>query len=168
MTSARGVVWIEIQSGGIRFDDLAAPRFTTRHTLFPVAPDAWIQPIDEELGPLAVRPASTSGRAARRCAVARPAGLSTTCSANASSRIGVSARKTTSSRGSRRRRGHRERAQDLAYAAIGSVLGQETETPPEFLAATTAEPVLRACQMAGRALGLTVRAHPERRRAGDG
>ncbi len=46
---------------------------------------------------------------------------------------------------------------------------QETETPLEFLAATTAEPVLRVCQMAGRVLGMTVRAHlapppPPRRR----
>jgi NHLM bacteriocin system ABC transporter ATP-binding protein len=62
---------------------------------------------------------------------------------------------------------HRERAQDIAYAAIGSVLSQETETPLGFLEATAAEPVLAVCQMAGRVLGMTVRAHPGAA-AGDG
>jgi NHLM bacteriocin system ABC transporter ATP-binding protein len=159
VTSATGVVWIEIQSGGIRFDDLAVPRFTTRQTLFPVAPDAWIQAIDDELGPLAVRPASTLD-ALRDDALWH--GLQVfndvLCECELTHRR--QAEDDEFERLEEKAR-YRERAQDLAYAAIGSVLGQETETPPEFLTATTAEPVLRACQMAGRALGLSVRAHPD-------
>jgi ATP-binding cassette subfamily C protein len=165
VTSAGGVVWIEIQSGGIRFDDLAVPRFTTRHTLFPVAPDAWIQPVDEEFGPLAVRPASTLGVIASDVLWH---GLQVfhdvLCECQLTHRQRTEddelARLEEKAR-------HRERAQDMAYAAIGSVLSQETETPLEFLAATTAEPVLRVCQMAGRVLGMTVRAHPGASAAGE-
>ena len=76
------------------------------------------------------------------------------------------ARKTTSSRGWRRRRGIASGRRICAYAAIGSVLGQETETPPEFLDGDDGGAgIAAACADGGRRRsGLTVRAHPAERR----
>ena len=60
---------------------------------------------------------------------------------------------------------HRERAQDLAYAAIGSVLSRSETTPRGVPAAYVGEPVLRVCQMAARRSGIDgARAGRRRRR----
>ncbi len=56
-----------------------------------------------------------------------------------------------------------ERAQESAYAAIGSVLGGTGVWTRPSSVGVDAGPILRACALVGEALGVPVRAHPEAR-----
>ncbi len=59
-TSGERVLWVDIWSGSILFDDMATPTFNRRHAIFPITPDSWIQPLSDEFGPLAVTPVTTA------------------------------------------------------------------------------------------------------------
>ena len=60
VTSADGVLWIDIASGSVLFDDMATPAFTRRTVPFPLTPHSWIQPMSDEFGALSVRPKRTA------------------------------------------------------------------------------------------------------------
>src|SRR5690606_3978944 len=59
-TSPGDVIWVEIESGGVLFNDMATPVFAHRSVPFPLTPDSWIQPVSDEFGPLAVEPRPTT------------------------------------------------------------------------------------------------------------
>src|SRR5690606_261236 len=59
-TSPGDVVWVEIESGGVLFNDTATPIFTHRSVPFPITPASWIQPVSDEFGPLVVDPKRTT------------------------------------------------------------------------------------------------------------
>ena len=58
-TATDAVLWVEISSGSVMFDDMSTPTFTRRRLLFPVTADSWIRPLSVEFGPLALTPTAT-------------------------------------------------------------------------------------------------------------
>lgn len=157
-TASQGVLWVDLWSGAVLFDDMATPVFPRKRTLFPMSPDTWIQPISDEFGSLFVKPIGTLE------ALGQPAmwhGLDVfhqvlcECEfvnkklANVDEYVRL-----------QQKAHHSEAAEAAAYDAIGSVLTSEGATPREFQQTASKEPVLRACALVGQALGIKVRAHP--------
>ena len=157
-TSASGLVWIDIWSGSILFDDLATPVFQHKRALFPVTPDTSIQPIGDEFGALMIRPIATPD-------ALRDQGLwygldvfhQVLCECEFVSKKLAAADEYVRLQQKVR---HSEAAEAAAYDAIGSVMSSEGATPREFQQATAQEPVLQACLALGRVLGIDVRPHP--------
>jgi pSer/pThr/pTyr-binding forkhead associated (FHA) protein len=157
-TSSDGVVWIDVWSGSVMFDDMTTPRFPRRGVLFPVTPDSWIRPVSDEFGSLALTPVSTSN------VVGQP-GLwqgvdvfhEVLCECEFISKKLAAADEYVRLQQKAR---HSEAAQEAAYDAIGSVLSSEGSTPEEFRASAEAEPVLLACQLVAKTLGLEAKPHP--------
>lgn len=157
-TSASGLVWVDIWSGSILFDDLATPVFQHKRALFPVTPDTWIQPISDEFGALMIRPIATP-------AALRDQGLwyglevfhQVLCECEFVSKKLAAADEYVRLQQKVR---HSEAAEAAAYDAIGSVMSSEGATPREFQQATAQEPVLQACLALGHVLGIDVRPHP--------
>ena len=58
-TAAGGVVWVDVTSGSIMFDDMSTPTFSLRRTLFPVTQASWIQPLSDEFGAMTTTPLDT-------------------------------------------------------------------------------------------------------------
>ena len=162
-TSADGVVWVEVWSGSILFNDMATPTFARKRTLFPVSPDAWIQPVSEEFGELSLKPVPTAE------ALKDPAvwhGLDVFHNVLCEGEF-VNKKLSAVDEFIRLqlKAHHADAAEAAAYDAIGSVLRAEAAAPPEFLQTAASEPVLRACTLVGQALGMEVQAHPA---AGEG
>jgi ATP-binding cassette subfamily C protein len=157
-TSAAGLVWVDIWSGSILFDDMATPVFHHKRALFPVTPDSWIQPISDEFGALMIRPIATAS-------ALRDQGLwyglevfqQVLCECEFVSKKLAAADEYVRLQQKVR---HSEAAEAAAYDAIGSVMSTEGATPREFLQATSREPVLQACMAVGHVLGIDVRPHP--------
>ena len=156
-TSAEGVVWIDTWSGSLLFDDLATPVFNEKRVLLPVSPDSWIQPVSDEFGELSLTPIATVD------AIATPSvwlgldvfhALLCECEfinkklATVDEYVRLQQKAEVS-----------EKAQQAAYDAIGSVLRSEAATPREFFETGATEPVLRACEVVGRTMGMTMSAH---------
>lgn len=157
-TSAAGLVWVDIWSGSVLFDDLATPIFHQKRTFFPVTPDSWIQPISDEFGALLIRPLATAD-------ALRDPGLwyglevfnQVLCECEFVSKKLAAADEYVRLQQKVR---HSEAAEAAAYDAIGSVMSSESATPREFQQATAQEPVLQACLAVGQVLGIDVRPHP--------
>jgi NHLM bacteriocin system ABC transporter ATP-binding protein len=157
-TAAEGVLWIDIWSGSILFDDLATPMFDGKRTLFPICPDSWIQPVSEEFGDLSLKPLRTVET------IADPMlwqGLEVfhqvLCECEF---INKKLSAVDEFVRLQEKAEYKDAAKEAAYDAIGSVLRSEAATPRVFLETGGAEPVLRACQLVGDAIGLEVKAHP--------
>ncbi len=157
-TSASGLIWVDIWSGSILFDDMATPVFHHKRALFPVTPDGWIQPISDEFGALMIRPIATAS-------ALRDQGFwyglevfqQVLCECEFVSKKLAAADEYVRLQQKVR---HSEAAEAAAYDAIGSVMSSEGATPREFLQATSREPVLQACMAVGHLLGIDVRPHP--------
>lgn len=157
-TAAQGVVWIDVPSRGVLFDELASPDFTRRSLPFPVTPQSWVQPVSLEFGDLTVKPVATpalvghpdlwEGLAAFHAVVCECEFLSKKLAA-----LDEYERQLQKAR-------HAQAAERAGYAAIGAVIRGDADTPKEFLVAAAAEPVLRACQLVGQALHIVVKQHP--------
>src|SRR5581483_2947551 len=157
-TSGAGVVWIEIWSGSILFDDMAAPTFTRRTALFPVTPDSWIQPLSDEFGPLAVTPAATADRLADDAVwYALDVFHQVLCECEF-----INKKLATVDEYVRlqQKKEAREAAGAAAVDAIASVMRAEAASPQEHRASASAEPVFRACALVGQSLGIHVQEHP--------
>lgn len=157
-TSAAGIVWVDVWSGSILFDDMATPVFPRKRALFPMSPDGWIQPVGDEFGALLIQPVSTAS------ALGDPSlwyGLEVFHQVLCECEF-VSKKLATADEYVRlqQKARHSEAAEAAAYDAIGSVMSTEGATPREFLQAAAQEPVLQACAAVGQFLGIEVRAHP--------
>lgn len=158
VSSAEGVVWIEIWSGSVLFDDMATPSFAGKRVFFPVTPDSWVQPVSDEFGEVSVKPLRTGE------AVGQPAlweGLTVfqhvICECEfINKKLAVVDEFIRLEHKAR----HLEAAKEAAYDAIGSVLRTEAASPREFLETGGTEPVLRACELVGKTQGIEVNSHP--------
>jgi NHLM bacteriocin system ABC transporter ATP-binding protein len=157
-SSAEGVVWIEIWSGSVLFDDMATPSFAGKRVFFPVTPDSWVQPVSEEFGELSVTPLRT-GEAVGQAALWE--GLSVfqqvICECEFINKKLAAVDEFIRLEHKAR---HLEAAKEAAYDAIGSVLRTEAASPREFLETGGTEPVLRACELVGKRQGIEVKSHP--------
>jgi ATP-binding cassette subfamily C protein len=158
VTCPEGVLWVDIYSGSVLFDDIVVPAFARRHTLIPLTAASWMQPVSDEFGELSFTPVPT----ARVISTAplwqgldvfhdvlceceflnKKLGL-----ADEFVRLRAKAQQADASR-------------EAAYDVIGSVLRAEPATPKEFYATGSTEPVLRAAKLVGLAQGMDVHAHP--------
>jgi ATP-binding cassette subfamily C protein len=157
-TADEGVLWVDIPSRGVMFDELATPDFDQRSALFPLTPHSWLQPVSEEFGETVFRPTATEDLVGSSSLWY---GLQifhdTVCECEFISK--KLAALDEYERQLQKQR-HAQAAERAGYAAIGAVIRGGSETPREFLGAAAAEPVLRACQLVGSALGMTVKQHP--------
>ena len=156
-TSAAGVVWIDSWSGSLLFDDLATPVFSEKRVLLPVSPDSWIQPVSEEFGDLSLTPILTLD------AIATPSvwlGLDVFHALLCECEF-INKKLATVDEYVRLRQKAEisDKAREAAYDAIGSVLRSEAATPAGFFETGPTEPVLRACEVVGRTMGMTISAH---------
>jgi NHLM bacteriocin system ABC transporter ATP-binding protein len=157
-SAADGVVWIELWSGSVVFDDLATPTFARRRVLFPITSDSWVQPVGDEFGAIAVDPLPTvdaltdaaawQGLDAFHAAL-RESEFIKRKLATVDEYLRLEDKKLQSAAASK-----------AGYDAIGSVLRTEAATPQEFRATTAAEAVYQACKIVGEALGIEVRQPP--------
>jgi ATP-binding cassette subfamily C protein len=157
-TSADGVVWVDIWSGSILFDDLGTPTFARKHALFPVTPDSWIQPISDEFGAMSVTPARTLDQLkGEDLWYALDVFHQVLCECEF-----INKKLATVDEYVRlqQKAQQREQAREAAYDAIGSVMRTEAAAPQEFHSTGPAEPVFRACSLVGQRLGIAVKEHP--------
>jgi ATP-binding cassette subfamily C protein len=158
-TTADAVLWVDIWSGSILFNDMATPTFARKRVLFPVTPHSWIQPVGDEFGDLSVAPLTTEQ------AIASPDlwyGLDVLQHVLCESEF-VNQRLSTADEFLRLQQKaiHAEAAEAAGYGAIGSVLRAESETPQEVLQSTAVEPALAVFQLIGRALDIEIKSHLE-------
>ncbi|HEY8550559.1 MAG TPA: NHLP bacteriocin export ABC transporter permease/ATPase subunit [Vicinamibacterales bacterium] len=157
-TSADGVLWVDLWSGSVLFDDVSTLVFSRKRALFPITPDSWIRPLGEEFGDLRLQPIRTADamkdaafwfslevfhRALCECEFVNKK------LANVDEFVRL-----------QQKAHHQEAAEEAAYDAIGAVLRTEGDTPRELLDAVGSEPVVTACALVGHALGIEVKAHP--------
>lgn len=157
-TTSDGVLWIDIVSRGVLFDAIATPDFARRSAPFPITPHSWIQPSSADFGDTVVRPADTAtlvrhpdlwfGLAVFHEVVCEIEFLSKKLAA-----LDEYERQLEKAR-------HQQAAERAAYDAIGAVIKGAGDTPRQFMESAAAEPVLRACQLVGHALGIPIRQHP--------
>lgn len=157
-TVADGVLWVDIVSRGVLFDELATPDFARRSAPFPVTPHSWIQPSSGDFGDTVVRPSETAtlvahpdlwfGLAVFHDVVCEIEFLSKKLAA-----LDEYERQLEKER-------HKQAAERAAYDAIGAVIKGASDTPRQFMESAAAEPVLRACQLVGHALDMPVKQHP--------
>lgn len=160
-TSPGGVVWVEIESGGVLFNDMATPVFTHRSVPFPLTPDSWIQPVSDEFGPLAVQPKPTTALAG---SPALWRGLDAFHAVLCECEF-IAKKLSTVDEYLRLqdKAHHADAARAAAFDAIGSVLSSEGSTPREFLVQGDHAAILEACRLVGEAMGIAVREHPGRK-----
>jgi NHLM bacteriocin system ABC transporter ATP-binding protein len=157
-TSADGVVWVDLWSGSVLFDDVSTLVFPRKRAFFPITPDSWIRPLGDEFGALVLNPKKTSEvvsdgtfwlslqvfhRALCECEFVNKK------LANVDEYVRLQAKAH-----------HKEAAEEAAYDAIGAVMRTESDTPRELLDAVGSEPVLKACALVGHAIGIEVRGNP--------
>ncbi len=157
-TSGERVLWIDIWSGSILFDDMATPTFNRRHALFPITPDSWIQPLSDEFGPIAVTPTTTAEQLSDDSvwyALEIFHGVLCECEF-------ISKKLATVDEYVRlqQKKEARDAAGAAGVSAIASVMRTEADSPLSHLASASAEPVLRACALVGSTLGIKVMPHP--------
>jgi NHLM bacteriocin system ABC transporter ATP-binding protein len=158
VTCPEGVLWVDIWSGSVLFDEIVVPAFARRHTLFPVTPASWLQPVSEEFGELAFTPAPTAqaiGTAALWQGLDVFHDVLCECEF-LNKKLGLADEFVRL----RQKAQFADASREAAYDVIGSVLRAEPATPKEFFATGSTEPVLRAAKIVGAALGMDVRAHP--------
>ena len=156
-TSGDGLLWVDIWSGSVLFDDLATPTFSKRRTLFPLTPHSWMQPVGEEFGNVILKGTRTAE------AIAHPSlwhGLDVfhqlVCECEfINKRLAVVDEYVRLQQKAK----HSDAAQQAAYEAIGSVLTTDSAPPRQFLDAAGSEPVLKACILVGEAQGIAVKPH---------
>jgi ATP-binding cassette subfamily C protein len=156
-TSLKGVVWTDVFSGSVSFDDLSIPVFDERLILLPVSPDAWIRSVSEEFGNVVVHPVRTTD------VVADPMlwngidvfhRLLCECEfinkrlANVDEYLRLEEKGKVSA----------EARQD-ALGAIAGVLASDRSQPREFLDRGETEPVLNACRVIGGVIGMAVKSN---------
>lgn len=158
VTTADGVLWVDIPSRGVLFDELATPDFARRTLPFPLTPHSWIQAAASDFGDTVVTPAATVAIAARPDLWH---GLSVFHEVVCECEF-ISKKLAALDEYERQlqKAQHSQAAEQAAYAAIGSVIRGSSDTPREFLESAAAEPVLRACQLVGGASRITVKQHP--------
>ena len=157
-TSADGVVWVDLWSGSVLYDDVSTLVFPRKRAFFPITPDSWIRPLGDEFGELVLTPKKTSEvvsdaafwlslqvfhRALCECEFVNKK------LANVDEYVRLQAKAH-----------HKEAAEEAAYDAIGAVMRTESDTPRELLDAVGSEPVLKACALVGHASGIEVRGNP--------
>ena len=157
-TTADAVVWIDITSGSVLFNDMVTATFTRRSSLFPLTPHSWIQPVSDEFGPLSARPARTADQISGQ---ALWYGLDVFHAVLCECEF-ISKKLSTADEFIRLQEKaiHSEAAREAAYDAIGSVLSSEGSTPLDFRAQGDADAVLRASQLVANALGIEAKEHP--------
>jgi ATP-binding cassette subfamily C protein len=156
--TAGGVLWIDIWSGSIVFDDMATPLFPRKRTLFPITPAAWVQLTTDEFGTLAVTPRTTADALGdERLWHGLTVLHEVVCESEFINKKLAAADEFVRLQ---QKAAHSEAASEAAYNAIGSVLQSEAASPRDFLATSGAEPVLQAATLVGRAAGIEVRRHP--------
>ena len=157
-TSAAGVVWVDLWSGSVLYDDVSTITFTRKRAFFPLTPDSWIRPLGDEFGDLHLDPKKTVE------VLKDPAFWfslevfhRTICEgefvnkklANVDEFVRL-----------KEKAQHRDAAEAAGYDAIGAVLRSGSDTLRELLDSVGSEPVVKACALVGLALGIEVRAHP--------
>jgi ATP-binding cassette subfamily C protein len=157
-TAGEGVLWVDITSGGVLFDDMVTPVFTRRSCKFPLTPHSWMQPVSDEFGSVSLRPAKTidlmAGHAVWHGLEVFHAVL---CECEF---IGKKLSTADEYIRLQEKAYHAEAAREAAYDAIGSVLSSEGATPVEFRAQGDADAVIRACQLVANVLGMEAKEHP--------
>lgn len=158
ITSAEGVLWIDIPSGGVLFDELATPVFARRTVPFPLSPHSWIQSAASDFGDIVVKPATTAAMVARADlwqGLSVFHGVVCECEFLSKKLAALDEYERQLEKAK-----HSQAAERAGYAAIGAVIRGASDSPREFLEAAAAEPVLRACQLVGGASHITVKQHP--------
>ena len=156
------MVWVDLWSGSVLFDDVSTLVFPRKRAFFPITPDSWIRPLGDEFGELVLTPKKTTEvvadanfwlslqvfhRALCECEFVNKK------LANVDEYVRLQAKAH-----------HKEAAEEAAYDAIGAVMRTESDTPRELLDAIGSEPVLKACALVGHAFGIEVRGQPRRDR----
>ena len=153
-TTREGVVWIEIWSGSVLFDDITTPTFTERRALFPISRYAWVQATSDEFGALTILPRSTAD------ALDDPLvwnGLDVFHQAICECQfINKELAAVDEYLRLQEKSGRSKAAADAAYEAIGSVMRSEAATPYEFFATGAAEPVIEAWRVVAKTLGVQI------------
>ena len=157
-TVAGSVLWIDISSGGVLFDDMATPMFTRRSCPFPLTPHSWIQCLSDEFGPMSVVPRPTTELLGRAGLLD---GLDAFHGAVCEAEFITKKLSTVDEYIRLEEKAHQSAAaREGALDAIARVMSSEGATPHEFRAQGDADAVLRACQLVGSVLGMEVREHP--------
>jgi ATP-binding cassette subfamily C protein len=157
-TAAGEVLWVEIESGSVLYNDMATPVFTHRSVPFPLTPDSWIQPVSDEFGPLSVealRTADLAGRPSLWRGLDAFHAVLCECEFIAKKLSTVDEYLRLQDKAS-----HSDAARAAAMDAIGSVLSTEGSTPREFMVQGDEAAILEACRLVGETIGITVREHP--------
>lgn len=157
-TAADGVLWVDITSGSVLFDDMTTPLFTRRSCKFPVTPHSWVQAVSDEFGTVSIRPTRTIDLMAGHSIWH---GLDLFHAVLCESQF-IGKKLSTADEYIRLQEKaiHAEAARQAAYDAIGSVLSSEGDTPYEFRVQGDADAVFRACQLVASAVGMEAREHP--------
>jgi NHLM bacteriocin system ABC transporter ATP-binding protein len=153
-----GVLWVNIYSGSVLFDDIIVPAFARRHTLLPLTAHSWLQPVSEEFGELAFTP-TTTAKAIGTAPLWQGLDVfhDVLCECQfLNKKLGLADEFVRL----RQKAQYADASREAAYDVIGSVLRAEPATPKEFFATGSTEPVLRAAKIVGAAQGIEVRAHP--------
>jgi NHLM bacteriocin system ABC transporter ATP-binding protein len=157
-TATGEVLWVELESGSVLYNDMATPVFTHRTVPFPITPDSWIQPVSDEFGPLSVEALRTADLAGKPTLWR---GLDTFHAVLCECEF-IAKRLSTVDEYLRLqdKASHSDAARAAAMDAIGSVLSTEGSTPREFMVQGDEAAILEACRLVGETMGITVREHP--------
>ncbi|HEV3139684.1 MAG TPA: NHLP bacteriocin export ABC transporter permease/ATPase subunit [Vicinamibacterales bacterium] len=157
-TAADGVVWVDVTSGSIMFDDMSTPTFSLRRTLFPVTSYSWIQPLSDEFGALTTTPLDTQKALGDEAAWA---GVDVLHQAICESEF-ISKKLATVDEFVRLQEKAQQSnaAAEAGYDAIGSVLRMDASTPQEFRATGTTDAIMGAVKVVGASLGIDIRDAP--------
>ncbi|MEO8503310.1 MAG: NHLP bacteriocin export ABC transporter permease/ATPase subunit [Acidobacteriota bacterium] len=154
----RAICWLDMPAARLLFDDMASLSWEVEGVLFPLAPGSWLELLagGERL---TLKPKSTSE------AVSDPrlwAGLDAfhrvLCECEFINKKLATVDEFNRLRGKEQQV---EAAKEAAYGAIGSVLGGTGIWKVQMPGTTDLEPVLRACMLLGKSLGVEFRSHPE-------
>ncbi len=157
-TASGDVLWVEMESGSVLFNDMATPVFTHRTVPFPITSDSWIQPVSDEFGPLSVealRTADLAGKPALWRGLDAFHSVLCECEFIAKKLSTVDEYLRLQDKAA-----HSDAARASALDAIGSVLSTEGSTPREFKVHGDEAAILEACKLVGEYLGVDVREHP--------
>jgi NHLM bacteriocin system ABC transporter ATP-binding protein len=159
-TSPGDVVWVEIESGGVLFNDMATPIFTHRSVPFPLTSASWVQPVSDEFGPLIVDPKRTLDLAG---SPALWRGLDAFHALLCEFEFITKKLATVDEYLRLQDKAHQsDAARQSAYDAIGSVMATEAATPREFLVQGDDAAILEAAKLVGEAIGIDVKPHPDK------
>ncbi len=153
----RAPVWVEMPAARFLFDDMASLSWEVEGVLFPLAQGSWIENLEE--GTLTLQPRSSQQ------SVADPrlwAGLEAfhrvLCECEFVNKKLAMADEYLRLQ---KKADQVEEAREVAYNAIGSVLAGTGVWERPSAGSTDLEPVFRACLLIGKALGVTIKNHPD-------